>query len=30
MPNVRITDVSLRDGSHPLFHQFTVDRKSGE
>jgi 4-hydroxy-2-oxovalerate aldolase len=26
MPNVRITDVSLRDGSHPLFHQFTVDQ----
>jgi 4-hydroxy 2-oxovalerate aldolase len=26
MPYVRITDVSLRDGSHPLFHQFTVDQ----
>src|SRR5580692_914107 len=26
MPKVRITDVSLRDGSHPLFHQFTVDQ----
>jgi len=25
MPKVRITDVSLRDGSHPLFHQFTED-----
>jgi 4-hydroxy-2-oxovalerate aldolase len=25
MPKVRITDVSLRDGSHPLFHQFTLD-----
>jgi 4-hydroxy 2-oxovalerate aldolase len=23
MPKVRITDVSLRDGSHPIFHQFT-------
>ena len=23
MPTVRITDVSLRDGSHPIFHQFT-------
>jgi 4-hydroxy 2-oxovalerate aldolase len=22
MPKVRITDVSLRDGSHPIFHQF--------
>jgi 4-hydroxy-2-oxovalerate aldolase len=26
MPNVRITDVSLRDGSHPVFHQFTLDQ----
>jgi len=25
MPKVRITDVSLRDGSHPIFHQFTLD-----
>jgi 4-hydroxy 2-oxovalerate aldolase len=25
MPKVRITDVSLRDGSHPIFHQFTRD-----
>jgi len=24
--HVRITDVSLRDGSHPVFHQFTVDQ----
>jgi 4-hydroxy 2-oxovalerate aldolase len=24
--NVRITDVSLRDGSHPVFHQFTLDQ----
>ena len=23
MPKIRITDVSLRDGSHPIFHQFT-------
>ena len=26
MPKVRITDVSLRDGSHPVFHQFTLDQ----
>jgi 4-hydroxy 2-oxovalerate aldolase len=26
MPKVRITDVSLRDGSHPIFHQFTLDQ----
>jgi 4-hydroxy 2-oxovalerate aldolase len=26
MPAVRITDVSLRDGSHPVFHQFTLDQ----
>ena len=26
MPKVRITDVSLRDGSHPVFHQFTRDQ----
>jgi 4-hydroxy 2-oxovalerate aldolase len=26
MPHVRITDVSLRDGSHPVFHQFTLDQ----
>jgi 4-hydroxy 2-oxovalerate aldolase len=26
MPKVRITDVSLRDGSHPLLHQFTTDQ----
>jgi 4-hydroxy 2-oxovalerate aldolase len=25
MPKIRITDVSLRDGSHPIFHQFTLD-----
>jgi 4-hydroxy-2-oxovalerate aldolase len=28
MPKVRITDVSLRDGSHPILHQFTVDQIS--
>ena len=26
MPAIRITDVSLRDGSHPVFHQFTLDQ----
>jgi 4-hydroxy 2-oxovalerate aldolase len=28
VPRIRITDVSLRDGSHPMLHQFTVDQVS--
>ena len=28
VPQIRITDVSLRDGSHPMLHQFTVDQVS--
>lgn len=27
--NVRLTDVTLRDGSHPLRHQFTVEQTVG-